>query len=139
MRDGCVKSKTNVVPLRTENNQNTRSNDLTRWSFATILLLAALGGNYYFRDFSFILRTLGWAALLVLAVVVAATTNKGRWVIQFFRESRQELRKVVWPTREETMQTTLVVAVMVAILSVLLWGVDGVLVWLIGLLTGQRG
>jgi preprotein translocase subunit SecE len=49
-----------------------------------------------------------------------------------------EMRKVVWPTREETMQTTLVVAGMVIILALLLWGMDSLLVWLIGWLTGQR-
>jgi preprotein translocase subunit SecE len=59
-------------------------------------------------------------------------------VVQFFGESRAELRKVVWPTREETMQTTLVVAVMVIVLSLVLWGMDGLLVWLIGWLTGQH-
>ena len=102
-------------------------------------VLSALIGNYYFREISFLIRTVSWVLLLCVAVFVAATTQKGRWVRQFIGDSRLELRKVVWPTKEETMQTTLVVAVMVVILSVLLWGVDGVLVWLIGLLTGQRG
>jgi len=85
------------------------------------------------------LRTLGWVAVLALAGWVASRTQKGKWVVEFVRDSRQELRKVVWPTREETMQTTLVVAAMVVILALLLWGMDGVLVWAIGWLTGQRG
>jgi preprotein translocase subunit SecE len=85
------------------------------------------------------IRTLGWLAIVAVAGYVASKTNKGKWVLEFFRDSRMELRKVVWPTREETMQTTLVVAVMVIILALVLWGMDGVLVWLIGWLTGQRG
>lgn len=133
-----MKSKTNVVPLKMEKENRASGADILKWSLFTILLAAALIGNYYFRNASFLLQTIGWG-LLFLACLVAATTKKGRWTLQFFRESRQELRKVVWPTKEETMQTTLVVAVMVAILSVMLWGIDGVLVWLIGLLTGQRG
>lgn len=134
-----MKTKTNVVPLRVENERSMRGSDVLKWFLFVTLLFAALVGNYYFRDYPFYVRTIGWGALLVVAAFIAATTEKGRWMLRFFRDSRQELRKVVWPTREETMQTTLVVAVMVAILSVLLWGVDGALVWLIGLLTGQRG
>ena len=85
------------------------------------------------------IRTLVWLSILAIAGFVASKTQKGKWTIDFFRDSRQEMRKVVWPTREETMQTTLVVAVMVVILALLLWGMDGVLVWLIGWLTGQIG
>jgi len=127
------------VTLKVETKQQTNGNkvDLLKWTLFTILLLAVLVGNYYFRDISFLIRTIGWGAIVVVAAIIAATTKKGRWILQFFRESRQELRKVVWPSREETMQTTLVVAVMVAILSLMLWGIDGVLVWLIGLLTGH--
>jgi preprotein translocase subunit SecE len=76
---------------------------------------------------------------MAVAGLILSQTEKGRWVIDFFRDSRQELRKVVWPTRQETVQTTMVVAVMVIVLSLVLWGVDGVLVWLIGWLTGQHG
>ncbi len=76
--------------------------------------------------------------MLAVSGLVASRTQKGKWVIEFFRDSRMELRKVVWPTREETMQTTLVVAAMVIVLALILWGMDGVLVWLIGWLTGQR-
>lgn len=127
------------MTLKVETKQQTNGNkvDLLKWTLFTILLLAVLVGNYYFRDISFLIRTIGWGAIVVVAAIIAATTKKGRWILQFFRESRQELRKVVWPSREETMQTTLVVAVMVAILSLMLWGIDGVLVWLIGLLTGH--
>jgi preprotein translocase subunit SecE len=75
---------------------------------------------------------------LALAGFVAAKTQKGRWVVEFFRDSRMELRKVVWPTREEITQTTLVVVVMVIVLALILWGMDGILVWLIGWLTGQH-
>ncbi len=57
----------------------------------------------------------------------------------FFKNARAELRKVVWPTRQETLQTALVVVAMVVVLALVLWGLDGVLVWLIGSLTGQRG
>lgn len=113
--------------------------DWLKWLVAITLLLAGLVGNHYYSELPMPLRMLGWLVVLALSGFVASRTQKGKWVVEFFRDSRMELRKVVWPTREETMQTTLVVAVMVIILSLILWGMDGILVWLIGWLTGQRG
>jgi len=127
-----------VVPLKADEQPTSRL-DWLKWTLATILLLAGLIGNHYYSEISMPLRTLGWLSILALAAFVGLTTQKGKWVVEFFGDSRKELRKVIWPTREETMQTTLVVGVMVVVLSLLLWGMDGVLVWLIGWLTGQRG
>lgn len=124
--------------LKTENQGEARL-DWLKWLVALVFLLAGLIGNHYYSDVSMPLRTLVWLAVLSIAGFVALKTQKGKWVIEFFRDSRMELRKVVWPAREETTQTTLVVAVMVVILALILWGMDGILVWLIGWLTGQRG
>jgi preprotein translocase subunit SecE len=132
-----VKSKANVMVLKTD--QGDGRLDWLKWLLAGILLLAGLIGNHYYNDISMPLRTLAWLIVMAVAGFVASSTQKGKWVVQFFRDSRSELRKVVWPTREETMQTTLVVAAMVVILALILWGLDGLLVWLIGWLTGQRG
>lgn len=119
--------------------QTESSLDWLKWLSASVLVLAGLVGNYYYSEVSMPIRTLGWLALLAIAGFIASKTHKGRWVVGFFRDSRMELRKVVWPTREETVQTTLVVAAMVIVLALLLWCIDGLLVWLIGWLTGQRG
>lgn len=112
--------------------------DWLKWILSLALVLAGLIGNHYYSAFPMPVRTLGWLTILLASGFVASTTQKGRWVIEFFRDSRMELRKVVWPTREETVQTTLVVAAMVVILALILWGMDGILVWLVGWLTGQR-
>ena len=132
-----VKSKANVMVLKAENQEETRLNGL-KWLAVIVLLLAGLVGSYYYSEISMPIRMGVWLGILVVAGVIAATTQKGKWVVQFFRDSRVELRKVVWPTRQETMQTTIVVAAMVVVLALILWGIDGVLVWLIGWLTGQR-
>ena len=132
------KASNNLVLLKTEKPAETRL-DWAKWLISTVLVLAGLIGNHYYSEVSMPLRTLGWGTVLLLAGWVASTTQKGKWVVEFFRDSRLELRKVVWPTREETMQTTLVVAAMVVILALLLWGMDSILVWSIGWLTGQRG
>ncbi len=132
------KASNNIVLLKSENPPESRL-DFVKWMISIVLVLAGLIGNHYYSEVPMPLRTIGWVAILSLAGWVASRTTKGRWIVEFFRDSRMELRKVVWPTREETMQTTLVVGAMVVILALLLWGMDGVLVWAIGWLTGQRG
>ena len=113
--------------------------DFARWTLVAVLLVGASVAGYYLNGLAVPLRMAISLAVFLLAGLVAIQTQKGRVLLDFFRDSKAELRKVVWPTREETLQTTAVVAVMVVILALLLWGVDGVLVWLIGWLTGQRG
>jgi preprotein translocase subunit SecE len=132
------KASNNIIVLKTEDPAETRL-DWVKWLISLILVLAGLAGNHYYSEVSMPLRTLGWVAVLSLAGLVASRTTKGKLVVEFFRDSRTELRKVVWPTREETIQTTLVVAAMVIILSLVLWVMDGAMVSAIGWLTGQRG
>lgn len=126
------------MTLNIENQEGSRL-DWLKWLISFVFLLAGLVGNHYYSEVSLPIRTLGWLVLLAISGLVASRTQKGKLFIDFFRDSRAELRKVVWPTREETMQTTLIVVVMVIILAIVLWGLDGVLVWAIGWLTGQRG
>ena len=120
-------------------NQGAVRFDKLKWLLAFTFLLAGLIVNHYYSQISMLLRTLTWLVILAIAGFIASKTQKGKWVLEFFRDARVELRKVIWPTREETVQTTLVVAVMVVILALILWGIDGILVWIIGWLTGQRG
>ena len=137
MRERGVKTKANVMVLRPEN-ENFARLDWLKWTIVAILVAAGLVGNHYYSDVPMAIRTLVWLAILALAGFVATLTQKGNQFVGFVKDSRAELRKVVWPTREETMQTTLVVGVMVIILALALWGVDGVLVSVIGWITGQR-
>ena len=53
-------------------------------------------------------------------------------------EARTEVRKVIWPTRQETLHTTLIVAAVTAVMSLILWGLDGILVRLVSFITGLR-
>lgn len=122
-----------------EVNQEEYRLDWLKWAISVALILAGLIGNHYYSQVSMPLRVLGWLGVLAVAAFVASKTQKGTAVLDFFRASRMEMRKVVWPTREETVQTTMVVAVMVVILAMVLWGMDGLLIWTIGWLTGQRG
>ena len=101
--------------------------DLVKWIGAAVLLVAALAAFYLFPDESLLFRVVG---LLVVAGVCGAivyTTEKGRTLWLFLRDARTEVRKVVWPTRAETLQTTGIVIVMVSILAVIMWGFDSLL------------
>lgn len=113
--------------------------DWLKWLVVFLLFAAGLVANYYYQAQPWPLRLLGWLVLLGIMTAVALLTSQGRAAFDFARESRTELRKVFWPTRQETMQTTLFVAVMVIILALILWAIDGGLMWAIGWLTGQRG
>lgn len=119
--------------------EQSTSLDWLKWLVATILFIAGLFGNYYYNYQPWPLRLLGWIILIGIIAAVLLQTRQGKQALEFARESRIELRKVYWPTRQETVQTTLVVGAMVTLLALLLWGIDGVLMWLIGWLTGQRG
>ncbi|KOR28412.1 preprotein translocase subunit SecE, partial [Achromatium sp. WMS1] len=74
-----------------------------------------------------------------IAVTIVYSTKMGQQIWQFILDSRMEVRKVVWPTQEETMQTTLAVFIMVLVMGLLLWLFDMVLVTIVRVLTGQGG
>lgn len=110
--------------------------DTFKWIIAFALLAAAVVGNYLYGEMSVVLRVAGVVVLIAAALGVSATTTKGKTAISFARESRMEVRKVVWPTRQETMQTTLIVLVVCIIMALILWGIDGIMVRLVALVTG---
>ena len=113
--------------------------DWLKWVIAGFLIIAGIFMNSYYNEQPWPLRLLGWMALLSVVAAIVLQTRLGRQALNFARESRMELRKVYWPTRQETMQTTLFVVIMVVVLALILWGADSILMLLIGWLTGQRG
>lgn len=103
---------------------------------AVALLVVGIYGFYYFEAYSTLLRVLGLLFIAGIAAAVALQTDPGRRLWHFAGDSRNEVRKVVWPTRQETLQTTLVVIVMVLILGIILWLFDMVLMAILRFLTG---
>jgi len=81
-------------------------------------------------------RFLGVSALMLLALGVAATTTKGRAFLVLLKEANIERRKVVWPTRQETTQTTLIVIAVVILVAILLWGMDSLFAWVVSSVIG---
>lgn len=106
------------------------------WAVAIILIgVAAVGNAYFASHFAIIVRVLLLVVLIIGAVVCAALTNQGQKAIGFMKESRMELRKIVWPTRPEATQTTLIVVAMCLVVALALWGIDSIIVALITFIT----
>ena len=114
----------------------TKSMDAIKWFVVFALVAAAIIGNSLYGELSIVLRATGVVVLVAIACGIAAMTAKGKTAITFARESRMEVRKVVWPTRQETLQTTLIVLAVTVAMALILWGVDGVMVRLVRIFTG---
>ena len=102
-----------------------------------VLLVAGVYGFYIFADQPLWVRLAGLLAVVGAAVFVALQTAMGRTIWQFAADSRTEVRKVVWPSRQETLQTLLIITIAVLVTALFLWGVDSVLFSIVRALTGQ--
>jgi preprotein translocase subunit SecE len=109
---------------KVEQASGTSAADIAKLALAVLILVGGIAGFYYFADAMQVLRVLGLLAALVAAVFVASQTTLGRSTRFFLKESSIELRKVVWPTREETIRTTGVIIVVVIIISLILGLID---------------
>ena len=109
--------------------------DIFKWAIIGLMLLAGFAANYYFSEVPLPLRIVGWLILVLIMLGVAYKTYAGGKAWKFFKDSRNEMRKVVWPTRHETFQTTLIVVAISIVLAIFLWGVDLFFMWMISLLT----
>ncbi|AWN14866.1 preprotein translocase subunit SecE [Salinisphaera sp. LB1] len=104
---------------------------------AIVVLIASIAGYYYFTAYTDVVRVLGMLAGVVVAALIAFQSALGRTAWSYVQGSRTELRRMVWPTRRETMQTTLLVVVFVLILAAFIWALDIVLGYAVTLLTGR--
>jgi len=104
-----------------------------------LILISGIAGFYLLADYSLLLRVLGLLGTVVVGVLVVLQTAIGRNVWKFAADARTEVRKVVWPTRQETIQTTLIVMFVVLLMGIFLWLVDMALMAIVRALTGQGG
>jgi len=109
--------------------QSSSTIDTFKLMTAVLVLIAGVGAFYYFAEESQLLRVLGMLAVAVVAFFIAASSEPGRRGLGFVKEARVEVRKVVWPTRQETLQTTIAVLFMVVLVAIMLWLFDMFLGW----------
>lgn len=110
--------------------------DIVKWVIAIALLAGAVVANNMFEQESVLVRAIGVVAAVIIAGFFAATTTKGKTFIGFAKESNKEVRKVIWPTRQEATQTTLIIFAATVVIAVLLYFLDMGLRWLVSALTG---
>lgn len=114
-------------------NQN-KTKDTFSWLAVALLTAIAFFCTYYYT-FSGAIQSLIWLGWFLLSLFFSYLTTTGKKVYQFAQESKIELLKVVWPTRQETIQTTTIVIVMVTLTGFILWGVDSIMMWAIAKIT----
>lgn len=105
--------------------------EVIKWTGVALLVALAVAGNYYYSVSPLVYRVVGVTVIVVLAALLFLLTQKGKQLMDLAKESRIEIRKVIWPTRPETTQTTLLVLAAVAVVAVLLWLIDSFWGWLI--------
>lgn len=110
--------------------------DSLKWLVVVALVAGGVYGNSFYGDQPVLYRVIALLVLAIIAGWVASLTLKGSEFLILVKGSRTEIRKVVWPTRQETTQTTLIVFVFVIITGLILWGLDSVLGWLASLILG---
>lgn len=109
---------------------------MVKWLVVFALVAVGVVGNYYYSAESLLYRVLALLALAVVAGWVALQTEKGRKFAALVSEAKAEIRKVVWPTRPELMQTTMIVVVFVLFMALVLWGLDSLIGWIVSLVIG---
>jgi len=112
------------------------TSDLIKWLVVFSLVSVGVVGNQYYLSLPILYRVIALLALGAVAILVCLRTSKGSSLVVMVKEARIEIRKVVWPTRQETTQTTLIVVAVVLIMALLLWGLDSLLGWLVSLIVG---
>jgi preprotein translocase subunit SecE len=112
--------------------------DKIKLGLAILLVAAGVAAFYYFADQPLVLRVGMVLAGMVAGAAVALTTGPGKIFYVFAQESVAETKKVVWPSRKETVQTTGVVLAFVVVMAVFLWIVDALLVWVVKILLGPE-
>jgi preprotein translocase subunit SecE len=111
--------------------------DKIRLALAALLALAGAVLSFQWADSALALRVAVFVAGVALGAGVAWTSTQGRAFRVFAHESVVETRKVVWPSRKETVQTTMIVMAFVLVMAIFLWVVDASLVWVVRLMMGR--
>ncbi len=126
-----VPEKKKTMSAKAESIRSGKATDAGLLTLAALIVVAGVAAYYLLPQLAPVVRTLMVLGGIVVACGVAWFTAPGRGVRSFLRETQFEMRKVVWPTRQETLQTTLIVIVVVVILSIILGLIDIFLKWAI--------
>ncbi len=110
--------------------------ELAKWAAVVVLVGLIVWGNSYYSAISVLYRALAILGVALVAIFVALQTQQGKAFNQLRKDSMVEMRRVVWPTRQESLQTTMVVVAFVVVVAFMLFLMDWVLGGLISTLIG---
>lgn len=127
------------MSVNVESQSQSKGKNITLWGLVFIILAATVIGNSIFAEASLIIRVIAVLVAFAAAAAIALQTIQGKALLSFSRESIKEVRKVVWPTRQETIQTTLIIFAFTVVMGLFLFLIDGALIWLVELITGMKG
>jgi preprotein translocase subunit SecE len=113
--------------------------DIIKLLLAAGVLVGGLYSYYYFLEIALPLRVLMVLGGLAAGITVAMSSTQGQRLWAFIQGARIEIRKVVWPTKQETTQTAIAVFVFTIIMALFFWGLDSFLLWLTRTLVGSTG
>jgi preprotein translocase subunit SecE len=118
---------------------NTESNffDKLLWLIVAVLLLSGVIANYRFSQLTLTIRLIGWIVLACIVILIALQTVAGKQFWKFFKDSKNEMRRVVWPTRQQTFHQTLLVTGIVIVFAVLMWSFDSIIQWALHFVIGS--
>ncbi len=104
--------------------------DTLKMASSVAILLSSVLSFYYFAELSLLIRVLAVIFSVILSLLIFFSTQRGIIFWDFLQGSRVEMRKVVWPTKQETIQTTLTVFVFVLVLGIFFWLLDFLLLYI---------
>lgn len=110
--------------------------DMVKWLIVIALIAGLVYANSAYETVSVLYRALAAVAIVAISLGIASTTLKGSAFLNFAKEARLEVRKVVWPDRQEVVRLTLIILAATAIVGLMLYLIDMIVVWGIGLTTG---
>ncbi len=111
--------------------------DTVLLALAGLVVVASLVAYYYFESTPVVVRALGILVSLGIGAALLYRTQLGQFLWQFIQGSKVEIRKVIWPTRQEATQTTIAVFFFLLVLSIFFWGLDLLLLFITRAITGQ--
>lgn len=123
-------------------NNNTKNKkydfDKIKWFFCLFFLVLSFFCDAFFKKYSFFLRFFVLILNILISVVMFFLTKYGKKIFLFFCESKMEINKVIWPTTQESLQTTLIVFLVTIIMAIILWGFDSILINIISFIINLR-
>ncbi|MBK8287967.1 MAG: preprotein translocase subunit SecE [Cellvibrionales bacterium] len=110
--------------------------DFLKWAAAGLLTMGGIFAFYHFSQYPTAYRAVALLPVVAASLFFVSLTTQGGGLFTLLREAVVETRRVVWPTRQETIQTTLVVVAFVFVMALILWGLDAAFGKLISLIIG---